>query len=71
MLTKYDTELYEENSSASHLFIRDYKDDTYRVIDYNNPKLYPNPVYQKGYEYKADAAVARNSENRVVSSFIM
>ena len=54
VLTKYDTELYEENSSASHLFIRDYKDNTYRVIDYNNPKLYPNPVYQKGYEYKAD-----------------
>ena len=54
VLTKYDTELYEENSSASHLFIRNYKDDTYRVVDYNNPKLYPNPVYQKGYEYKAD-----------------
>lgn len=54
VITKYTTELYEENSSASHLFTRDYKNDTYRIIDYNNPKLYPNPVYQKGYEYRDD-----------------
>ena len=49
--SRFDAQYYRLNPSGGHIYEKRATDEAYQQIDYNNPELIGEKIYQSGYEF--------------------